>query len=145
MVGSLAEIRARRASPVRSRNGGQPSWAQIVAGRKTWLPKAWSKWPCVLTTTRHRVGREHPEVVEDLPCLDVGGPRIDHERRAVAQHDADVLVVELVPAHEDAIAELDPGGHDRHGTGRAGGRAHRGRVGSSHAVDRQPRDGRGRD
>ena len=26
------------------------SWPQIVAGRKTWLPKAWSKWPCVSTT-----------------------------------------------------------------------------------------------
>jgi len=32
-------------------NDTQRSWPQIVAGRKTALPKAWSKWPCVSTTT----------------------------------------------------------------------------------------------
>ena len=40
------------------------------------------------------------------------------QRRAVAEHDPDVLVVELVAANEHAIAELDPGGHARHGSER---------------------------
>jgi len=46
-----AAMAAFRRSPVRSMNGTQPAWPQIVAGRKMALPKAWSKWPWVSTTT----------------------------------------------------------------------------------------------
>ena len=50
-LGFLGAMAARRASPVRAMNVTQRSWPQIVAGRKTRLPKAWSKWPWVSTTT----------------------------------------------------------------------------------------------
>ena len=113
MVGSPAAIRARRASPVRAMNGGQPACAQIVAGRKTWLPKAWSKWPWVLTTTVTGSVGQHPQVGQDLAPLDVRRAGVDDERRAVAEDHPDVLVVELIAPHEHAIAELDPGGHER--------------------------------
>jgi len=42
---------ALRASPVRAMKVTHRSWPQIVVGRKTWFPKAWSKWPWVSTTT----------------------------------------------------------------------------------------------
>ena len=45
---------------------------------------------------------------DDLASLRVRRAGIDHERLAVAQHDADVLVVERIPADEYAIGKLDP-------------------------------------
>ena len=53
------------------------------------------------------------EVVEDLPRLDERGPGIDDEGRAAAEHRHDVLVVEAVAAHEDAVADLGPHGAHR--------------------------------
>jgi acylglycerol lipase len=69
---------------------------------------------------RHREAGQLAEVFEDLATLGVRRPRVNHERRAVTQHDPDVLVVELVPAHEDAIADLGPGWHERIVPRRAG-------------------------
>ena len=52
------------------------------------------------------------EVVEDLPRLDERGSGVDDEGCSAAQHGHDVLVVEAVAAHEDAVADLGPqGGH----------------------------------
>ncbi len=62
---------------------------------------------------RHGKLRELTQVLEDLATLGLGRSRIDHERRPVAQHDADVLVIERVASDEDAIADLDPGWHQR--------------------------------
>ena len=60
-------------------NGTQPAWPQIVAGRKTWLPKAWSKCPWVSTTTVTGSRGQLADVGEDLARLDVRGPRVDDE------------------------------------------------------------------
>ena len=57
---------------------------------------------------RDGIAGQRPQVVEDLARLPVGRPRIDDQRLAAAQDDPDVLVVERVAAHEDAIAEFDP-------------------------------------
>ena len=111
--GISAATRARRTSPVRSRNGPQPTWPQIVAGRKTWLPKAWSKWPWVSTTIVHRRRGQLAQVVDDLARLDVGRARVDQEDVVAAEHDPDVLVVERVATHEHAIADLGPDSHRR--------------------------------
>ena len=62
------------------------------------------------TTVTGRRG-QLAKVVEDLARLLVGGPGVDDERLAVAQHDPDVLVEERVAPDEDAIADLDPASH----------------------------------
>ena len=62
---------------------------------------------------RHRLRGECPEVVQDLARLDVGGTRVDHEHGTVAQHHADVLVVERVAPDEHVVADLGPGWHGR--------------------------------
>ena len=43
----------------------------------------------------HRRRRQRPQVVDDLARLDVGRPRVDQEDVVAAEHDPDVLVVEL--------------------------------------------------
>ena len=60
------------------------------------------------TTTVTGAERQLAQVVHDLARLRMGGPRVDDEHAAVAQHDPDVLVEEGIAAHEDAIADLDP-------------------------------------
>ena len=137
--GSSAAIAAWRRSPVRSMNGTQPTWPQIVAGRKTWLPKAWSKWPWVSTTTVTGSRGQLAQVVDDLARLDVGRARVDDERLAAAQHDPDVLVVERVATHEARDRRSRPShrhAHGRHGS-RASARA--GRVRCRHAIHRGAR------
>ena len=54
------------------------------------------------------------QVGEDLARLPVRGAGVDHEGLTVAQDHADVLVVELVAAHEHAIPDLDPAISDAH-------------------------------
>ena len=51
------------------------------------------------------------EVGLDLGGLAMADARVDEQRRLVAEHDADVLVVELVPRHEHAVADFGPGAH----------------------------------
>ena len=113
--GSSRAITALRASPVRSMNGPHRTCPQMVAGRKTRLPKAWSKWPCVSTTTVTGNAGQLTKVGDDLAGLDVGGAGVDDERLAVPEDDADVLVVERVAPDEHAIADLDPAIRDTHG------------------------------
>ena len=57
---------------------------------------------------RHRRLGQLAQVGHDLARLDVGGPRVDDEGAAIAQHDPDVLVEEGIAPHEHAIADLDP-------------------------------------
>ena len=90
---------------------------------------------------RHRVRRQLAQVRDDLARLDVRRARVDDERLAVPEDDADVLVVERVAPHEHAIAELDPAildAHPRMVSTAPDGRC-AGRVRWAHAVDRQPR------
>ena len=63
---------------------------------------------------------QRPQVVHDLARLDVGRPRVDQQDIVAAEHDPDVLVVELVATHEHAIADLGPLSHGLHGMWRAG-------------------------
>ncbi len=63
---------------------------------------------------RDRSPGQLPDVREDLACLRVRGARVDDQRLAVAEHESDVLVVERVPANEEAIADLDPTVRDSH-------------------------------
>ncbi len=55
-----------------------------------------------------------PKIGQDLARLGVGRARIDDERLVAAQHDPDVLVVERIATHEDAVADLDPAVLDAH-------------------------------
>jgi hypothetical protein len=54
---------------------------------------------------------EFAQVGLDLGRLAMADPRVDQQRRLIAQDDADVLVVELVAADEHAVADLGPDGH----------------------------------
>jgi hypothetical protein len=62
-------------------------------------------------TDRQR--RQRPQVIADLLSLAMADPGIDDQRRLVAEDDADVLVIELVARHEDAVADFGPGRHGR--------------------------------
>ena len=62
----------------------------------------------------HGVGRQRVQVGDDLARLAVRRARVDDERLATAYHDADVLVVERIAAHEDTVADLDPAILDAH-------------------------------
>ncbi len=57
---------------------------------------------------RHRRRGQLVQVGQDLACLDMGGPRVDDEGLAIAEHDSDVLVEEGIAPHEDTICDLDP-------------------------------------
>ncbi len=57
---------------------------------------------------RDRRLRQLPDVRQDLERLHVRGACVDDQGLAVAQDQPDVLVLERVPAHEEAIADLDP-------------------------------------
>ena len=122
-------------------NVTQPAWPQIVAGRKTELPKAWSKWPCVSTTTVIGSRVDLADVLDDLAAWPVRRARVDDERLAVAEDQPDVLVVERVATDEEPIADLDPAVVDTHG----GHATHRTTaLRCADAIDRQPRHRRGR-
>ena len=70
--------------------------------------------PVGVDDDRHGIRREGAQVGEDLARLPVRGARVDDQGLAVAQDHADVLVVELVAAHEHAIPDLDPAIGDAH-------------------------------
>ena len=53
-------------------------------------------------------GSDRLEVGDDLGGLSVADPRVDEKDPGIAQHDADVLVVESVSPDEYAIADLGP-------------------------------------
>ncbi len=69
--------------------------------------------PVRVDDDRHRRRSQRPQVVRDLARLDVGRPRVDEEHVVTAQHDADVLVEELVTADEHPVADLCPDSHRR--------------------------------
>ena len=62
---------------------------------------------------RHRRRSQRPQVVGDLARLDMGRPRVDQQHVVAAQHDPDVLIVELVAADEHPVADLGPDSHRR--------------------------------
>ena len=64
----------------------------------------------VMVGVHHEPGsRGQPsDVVLDLPALPVGGARVDHQGGVVPDHQADILVEELVATDEDPGPELLP-------------------------------------
>ncbi len=70
--------------------------------------------PVGVDDDRDRVGGQRAQVGEDLARLAIGRARVDDQRLASTQDHADVLVVELVAAHEDAVRDLDPAIGDAH-------------------------------
>jgi hypothetical protein len=59
----------------------------------------------------HRLRGQLAQVVRDLARLDVGRAGVDQQDIVAAKDDPDVLVVELVSTHEDAVADLCPDCH----------------------------------
>ena len=72
---------------------------------------------------RDRVAGDLAYVLDDVARLAVCRPGVDDERRAVAQDEPDVLVVEGGPPHEEPVADLDPAILDTHDGILAGWRA----------------------
>src|SRR4026209_2043233 len=103
MPGSSAAIVTFRRSPVLTMNDTQRSWPQIVAGRKTALPKAWAKWARRAATTAVGGCGRHSSVLRERARLRVGRPRVDDKRLGTTKDQADVLVEELVAANEDLL------------------------------------------
>ena len=112
--GVFVSIVGLRASPVRSMNVTQPSWPQMVAGRNTRVAEGVVEVPVGVDDDRDRVGGQRAQVGQDLARLAVRRARIDDQGLTAAQDHADVLVVELVAAHEHAVRDLDPAIGDAH-------------------------------
>ncbi len=53
-------------------------------------------------------GSDRPEVGDDLGCLLVADPRVDEQDARIAEHDADILVVEGVSPDVNAVADFRP-------------------------------------
>jgi hypothetical protein len=60
---------------------------------------------------RDGLRRQRPQVTGDLARLDVGRARVDQEHVVAAQHDPDVLVVELVATNEHPVPDFRPDSH----------------------------------
>src|SRR5262245_16562895 len=79
-----------------------------LGGPEDDVPEAVVVVPMRIDDDRDGVAGELPEVGDDLASLRWRRPRVDDEHVASAEDDADLLVVERIPAREDAIADLDP-------------------------------------
>jgi len=69
--------------------------------------------PVGIDDDRYRVRGQLSQVLEDFVTLPVAASRVDHERFAVTEDDADLLVELNVSPREDAIADLEPGTRPR--------------------------------
>ena len=108
MSGISSAADARCASPVVRIIVTQRSCPQITAGPEHRVAEAVVAVAVGVDDDPDARRAELPEVVEDLAGLRQGGSRVHDQRRSAAEHRRDVLVVEAVATHEDAVADLGP-------------------------------------